>query len=270
MTSDLDAPAEGRRLRVTILGSGTSSGVPVIACRCAVCTSESPFNRRTRTSVRIEVGDRVVLIDTSTDLRQQALRHAIDRVDAVIYTHAHADHILGLDDLRIFNFRQGVAIPCYGSSDTLHTIARTFSYVFEGAQSEGGGRPQIDLIEIGDSDRSIHVCGLDVIPIPVMHGRRRILGYRVGTFAYVTDCSMIPDDSFGLLEGVEFLVLGALRYRPHPTHFTVEEAQAAATRIGARQTYLTHIAHDVDHENPLVSLREGVEIGFDGLTFELA
>jgi phosphoribosyl 1,2-cyclic phosphate phosphodiesterase len=252
-------------LRVTMLGSGTSSGVPVIGCDCAVCTSDNVKNRRFRAGLKIESGDRVILIDTPTDLRQQALRFGIPRVDAILFTHAHADHIFGLDDVRIFNFRQRGPIPCYGSATTLDALRRTFAYVFESGE-RGGGKPQLDLEEIvGPRD----LCGGTVVPVPVRHGSLAVNGYRLGGFAYVTDCNHIPEESFALLSGLEVLVLGALRYHDHPTHFTIQQAIEVAGRIGAGRTYLTHLAHEVDHDNPRVALPPSVAFGYDGLVFEI-
>lgn len=252
-------------LRVTMLGSGTSTGVPVIGCPCAVCRSDNPKNKRWRPGLKLEMGERVVLVDTPTDLRLQALRFGLPRVDAVLFTHSHADHVFGLDDVRIFNFRQGTAIPCYGSEPTLRNIRRMFAYVFEAGQ-EGGGKPQLDLITVREP---FDLLGLRIVPVPVWHGETEVFGYRIGSFAYVTDCNLIPETSFRLLEGVEILILDALRYRPHSTHFSVEEAMEAAARIGARRTILTHIAHEIDHDAPQVPLRRGVEFGYDGLVLDL-
>lgn len=251
--------------RVTMLGSGTSTGVPVIGCACRVCTSDNPKNKRTRTGLKLEFGDgRVVLVDTPTDLREQALRFGLPRLDAVLFTHSHADHIFGLDDIRIFNFRQRRAIPCYGSEAALAALRRTFFYVFEAGQ-EGGGKPQLDLVPVR---APFDLLGSTVVPVPVWHGAMEVFGYRLGRFAYVTDCNVIPEASFHLLEGVEILILDALRYRPHSTHFSVEEALEAAERIGARRTILTHFSHEIDHDAPAVALPEGVELGYDGLAFD--
>jgi phosphoribosyl 1,2-cyclic phosphate phosphodiesterase len=252
--------------RVTMLGSGTSTGVPVIGCGCAVCRSDDPRNKRWRPGLKIEMERGVVLVDTPTDLRAQALRFGLPRLDAVIYTHQHADHIFGLDDIRIFNFRQRSAIPCYGSEATLAALRRTFAYVFETGQV-GGGKPQLDLIAVREP---FEVLGRTIVPVPVWHGSLEVFGYRIGNFAYVTDCSLIPETSFRMLEGVEILILDALRYRPHPTHFSLEEAMDAAARIGAARTILTHLSHDVDHGALAVPLAPGVELGYDGLVFEVA
>jgi len=252
-------------LRVTMLGSGTSTGVPVIGCDCAICTSSDPRNRRMRPGLKLEWDGHVVLVDAPTDFREQALRFGVPRVDAVLFTHHHADHIFGLDDLRIFNFRQHALIPCYGSRETLDNLRRVFAYAFEDGQ-EGGGKPQLDLREIAGPFELLERA---VTPVPVLHGEMEVLGYRFGAFAYVTDVSRIPEPSYDLLAGVETLILGALRYRPHPTHFNIAQAAAAAARIGARRTVFTHLAHDVDHGRPAEPLALGVEFGYDGLAFDV-
>lgn len=252
-------------IRVTMLGSGTSTGVPVISCPCKVCTSDNPRNRRWRPGLKLEIGESVILVDTPTDLREQALRFGLSRVDAVLFTHAHADHIFGLDDVRIFNFRQRNAIPCYGSELTLQAIRRTFAYVFEEGQM-GGGKPQLDLIGVR---KPFRLLGREIVPVPVWHGEMEVFGYRIGGFAYVTDCNRIPEESFTLLQGVEFLILDALRYRPHATHFSVTEAIAIAERIGASRTIFTHLAHEIDYGAPAVPLPAGMEFGYDGLAFDV-
>ena len=261
------APHRSNRLtRVTMLGSGTSTGVPSIGCSCAVCVSSNPRNKRLRPSLRLDLEAGVILVDTSTDLRQQALTFGLPRVDAVLYTHAHADHVFGLDELRSFNFLQRREIPCFGSVATLDQLRRTFAYVFEAGEA-GGGKPKLHLDPVRDA---FEVEGVTVQPVPVFHGELEVFGYRIGSFAYVTDCSLIPESSFELLDGVEFLVLGALRYRPHSTHFTVSEAIEAAQRIGASRTYFTHISHEIDHGHPEVDLPIGIEFGYDGLQINIS
>ena len=252
-------------IRVTMLGSGTSTGVPVIGCTCAVCTSPDARNRRLRTGLKIESNGGVILVDTSTDLRQQALRFGLPRVDAVVFTHSHADHTLGLDELRIFNFRQRMTIPCYGSTATLAAIRRHFAYVFD-SDNEGGGKPQLELIPV---DAAFEVAEMTLQPVPVRHGSMEVFGYRIGDFAYVTDCNHIPDSSFALLEGVRVLILGALRYRRHATHFSIDEALEAARRIGAQRTVFTHMSHEVDFVSTTAELPSGVELGVDGLHFDV-
>lgn len=253
------------RGRVTMMGSGTSSGVPVINCRCPVCTSDHPRNRRTRAGLKLELPEGTLLVDTPTELRLQCLEFGLERVDGVLFTHAHADHIFGLDDLRIFNFRQRQDIPCYGSRATLEALARTFAYVFEDGQ-RGGGKPRLELVPI---DGLFEAAGVEILPVPVLHGELEITAFRIGDFAYVTDCSEIPPTSRDLLAGVDVLILGALRYHRHPTHFTLVEAIEAARDLGARRTIFTHLAHEVDYTRPEIALPAGMELGYDGLVLEL-
>jgi phosphoribosyl 1,2-cyclic phosphate phosphodiesterase len=260
-------------LRITLLGTGTSHGVPMIGCDCRVCQSTDPRDRRSRPSILIEqqaprtgasgVAAAVshILVDTSTDLRAQALALGIRRVDAILFTHSHADHILGLDEVRRFNVLQHAAIPAYADARTLVDIRQTFAYIFDAATPAGGGIPQLTLTRVGGP---FSLGGLEIAPIPLLHGRRPILGYRIGSFAYLTDCSAIPDASWPLLEGVRTLILDALRHRPHPTHFSVSEAIEAARRIGAERTLFTHICHDLPHAETCASLPAGIELAYDG------
>ena len=253
-------------LRATVLGCGTSIGVPVIGCRCRVCTSDEPKNRRLRTSLCLRHDGKVILIDTSPDLRQQCLTFGVERVDAVLFTHAHADHIFGLDDLRAFNFLQVEPIPCYASPPTLEHLHQVFGYVFDGVPSEGGGKPRLRTVAIAER---FEVCGLEAQALPVLHGSIDVTAYRFGRFAYVTDCNDIPQSSFEALADVDTLILDALRYEPHPTHFSVSEAIDVARRLGARVTYLTHMNHDIDYSAPEVELPPGVELAYDGLTLDI-
>ena len=252
-------------MRVTFLGTGTSAGVPVPTCDCRVCTSDDPRDRRLRPSARLQWEGASVLVDTATDLREQALRYAIDRVDAVLYTHAHADHVLGLDDLRLYNWRQRGSIPIYGSQRTLDALTRTFWYVFDQEPSEST-RPTIERHAV---DRPFDLLGRRVVPVPLQHGSLPILGFRVGRFAYLTDASSIPESSYALLEGLEVLVLNALRARPHPTHFDLAGALREAARIGADRTWFTHMSHEVHHETIAGELHSGVGLAYDGLTLEI-
>jgi phosphoribosyl 1,2-cyclic phosphate phosphodiesterase len=253
-------------LRITFLGSGTSHGVPMIGCRCAVCRSTDPRDQRLRPSILIEPADGgALLVDTSPDLRTQALRYGVDRVDAILFTHPHADHLLGLDEVRRYNTLQGCAMPCYGSPATLAEVRRVFAYAFEPRQP-GGGVPRLDLHPVTGP---FTVGRTVVTPVPVMHGELPIYGYRVGSFAYLTDCSAIPESSWPLLEGVRTLVIDALRHRPHPTHFTVEQAIDVAARVGPDRTLLTHIAHDLGHAETTRRLPQGVELAYDGLIVEV-
>lgn len=276
VVSDLDlASPDFGELRVTVLGCGTSTGVPQVGCDCAVCTSPEPKNKRRRSGLHVAWQDaegawRGLLVDTSQDLRAQCLSFNIRRVDAVLYTHAHADHIYGLDDLRVFNFIQGVEIPCFGSAETLGGLRQTFPYVFDGQAPEGGGKPRLRLIEVAaEQTPEFQASGLAIRAIPVWHGSMPVYGYRMGDFAYVTDVNHIPEASLEALRGTRVLILGALRYRPHPTHFSFDQAIEMAARIGAERTYLTHMSHDVDYNAPAMELPPGVEPAYDGLSFSI-
>ena len=250
-----------------MLGTGTSHGVPMIGCNCATCRSTDPRDRRLRPSIYIDVPDYAqLLVDTATDLRQQALRHDISHVDAVLFTHAHADHILGLDDLRSFNALQGTPIPCYANREAWETIRRQFSYVFEGPLQLGGGVPQLTTNEIR---APFFIRGVRIVPVPLWHGKLPILGFRFGNFAYLTDCNRIPDEAWPLVDGVEFLVLDALRDEPHETHFTLGEAVAAAQRIGPHRAYFTHMTHDLPHAKTNARLPRGIELAYDGLVLDI-
>jgi phosphoribosyl 1,2-cyclic phosphate phosphodiesterase len=248
-------------MKITLLGTGTSTGVPAIGCGCAVCRSGDPRNSRLRPSVWIQSEDVSILIDTTPDFRQQALRHAIGRLDAILFTHHHADHILGLDDIRPFNQLQKGPIPCYGSADTLREIRLTFRYIFQ--EQPYGGVPQVQMHPV---EGPFQLCGLPVTPVPVLHARLPVLGYRIGDFAYLTDLNSVPEKSLGLLDGLQVLVIGALRYEPHPAHFTLTEAAGVAGIIGAPRTYFTHMSHEVDHKSVNRQLPSGIELGYDGLT----
>jgi len=248
---------------VTFLGTGTSTGVPVVGCRCPVCLSDDPRNQRLRQSVLIERGSSAFLIDTTPDLRLQLLRHPIPRLDFILYTHSHADHLMGLDDVRPFNFRQREPIHAFASAATAKAVRRAFSYIWSDSQV-GGGKPQIDLHEV---DGPFTHQGIDIVPIPVRHGDWTIFGYRIGGFAYITDTNGIPDASLPLLRDLDVLALDGLRpTRPHPTHFTIEEAAESAGRIGARTTYLIHLAHEVDHASVDATLPPNVRLAWDGMT----
>lgn len=254
-------------VEVIVLGTGTSHGVPMIGCDCAVCTSDDPRDRRTRPSIWVRYGGVCFLIDTATELRLQCLANDIRRVDAVLFTHHHADHVAGLDDLRRFNWLTKKALPCYGTPRTLDGVRRMFSYAFEPAGMSPHSRPQLDLhpIEAG----VFEVCGVRVDSVPLMHGPMPVLGFRFGPFAYCTDCNVIPEESFGLLKGVEVLILDALRHDEHPTHLSLRQAVAAAERIGAGWTYFTHMAHQLKHAETNAMLPRGVELAYDGLRISL-
>jgi len=252
--------------RLTFLGTGTSSGVPMIGCTCSVCTSEDPRDRRLRPSIYLDVpGHAALLVDTTPDLRQQVLTQRVPRVDAILFTHSHADHVLGLDDVRRFNFMQGGPIPCYASAATWESIRRTFYYAFDGVRREGGGVPRL---ETHDIDGPFTIAGVRVVPVPLLHGSMPILGFRFGSVAYLTDCSAIPEESWSLVEGVETLVIDALRTKKHATHFTVAEALDAIARIAPRRAYLTHMSHDLGHAATNARLPAGVELAYDGLVLD--
>lgn len=253
-------------MRITFLGTGTSHGVPMIGCGCATCTSTDPRDTRLRPSIFVETAGARVLIDAGPDLRAQALRHRITRVDAILFTHGHADHILGMDDVRRFNALMDGAMPCYGDAATLTDIRRMFSYVFDPATPKGGGLPRLDLREI---DGPVPIGDLVAAPVPLDHGRRPILGFRFDRFAYLTDCNRIPDGSWPLLQGLDVVVLDALRLRPHPTHFSLDEAVATAARIAAPRTFFTHMCHDLLHAATDARLPPGMALAYDGLVLEL-
>jgi phosphoribosyl 1,2-cyclic phosphate phosphodiesterase len=241
--------------------------VPMIGCGCATCRSTDPRDARLRPSIYVETDGARVLVDAGPDLRAQALRHHLTRVDAIVFTHGHADHILGMDDVRRFNALMGGAMPCFGDAATLEDIRRMFNYVFDPATPKGGGLPQLDLRLI---DGTFSVGDLAIRPVPLLHGARPILGFRFGAFAYLTDCSAIPEPSWPLLEGLDVLVLDALRVRPHPTHFSLDEAIATAARIGAARTFFTHMCHDLQHAPTDARLPAGMALAYDGLVLEIS
>jgi phosphoribosyl 1,2-cyclic phosphate phosphodiesterase len=250
------------RASILVLGSGTSVGVPMIGCRCKVCASTDPRDKRLRPSILLRFGDQRVLIDTTPDFRYQALRFKIDRLDAILFTHSHADHILGLDDVRPFNFMQKTDIPIYASADALVTIRRTFQYVFDDSPSESS-RPRLTphIFDIAP----ITVAGLDIQPIRVAHGRGIAHGFRFGDCAYLTDHSDIPSASMDRLTGLDVLFLDALRHNPHPTHSTVEESLRTVELLKPKRAFFTHISHDLLHSALAARLPENVQIAYDGL-----
>ncbi len=247
---------------ILVLGSGTSVGVPMIGCRCKVCTSDDPRDKRLRPSVLLRFGDKRVLIDTSPDFRYQALRFGIDHLDAILYTHSHADHILGLDDVRPFNFMQRKDIPIYASAEALHVIERTFRYVFDAGPSESS-RPRLTP-HLFDNE-PISVCGLEIYPIRISHGKGTVHGFRFGDCAYLTDHSDIPLASQEKLTGLDVLFLDALRHNPHPTHSTVEESLKTVESLKPKRAYFTHISHDLLHATVEARLPGNVHMAYDGL-----
>ncbi len=251
-------------MRVIFLGTGTSVGVPMIGCSCGTCRSDDPRDRRTRASILLEFDSRRVVVDTSTDFRMQALRAGIDRLDAILYTHAHADHILGLDDLRPLNMRQG-AIPCFCTSETLARLHEMFSYAFR-PRERYEGLPWVvpNLIE-----EEFEFAGQRIVPVKTLHGTGITTAYRIDGVAYLTDCSRIPVDSLDQLMGLDVLILDALRLKPHPTHLSLEQALAYVEKLRPGHTYLTHICHDIRHEEISRKLPSNVSLGYDGLHIEL-
>jgi phosphoribosyl 1,2-cyclic phosphate phosphodiesterase len=258
---------------LTFLGTGTSMGVPTLGCDCAVCTSDDPRDRRLRPSVLLTWRDpgqdgreRFVVIDTGPDFREQALRNRLKGVDAIFYTHGHADHILGLDDLRPLSFltyRESGPIPLYASQETTEVLERVFDYTF----SPHATYPNRARVRLEPLEERTTVHGVEFIRIPLLHGRMKISGFRFGRTAYLTDVSAIPESSFALLEGLDNLIISALRQEPHPSHATVKQALGWARRIGARQTWFTHIAHELGHEATNRTLPDGVRLSYDGLSF---
>lgn len=256
-------------IRVIVLGSGTSHGVPMIGCACPVCTSDDPRDRRSRPSVFVSTPTADLLIDTSPELRLQCVANGVRSADAVLFTHHHADHVVGLDDLRRFNWLMKRALPCYGSERTLTGLRRMFAYAFEDAPGSPHSRPELVLCPIGREP--FRVAEQWITPIPLMHGpAMEVFGFRIGNFAYCTDCNLIPEPSFALLDNLDVLILDALRRTPHPAHFSLSEAVEAAMRINARQTYFTHIAHQLSHASTNLELPASMELAYDGLRIEIA
>ena len=252
--------------RITFLGTGTSTGVPLIGCTCAVCRSDDPRDSRLRPSIYVDVpGHARILVDTTPDLRQQALTHRIPGIDAILFTHSHADHIMGLDDIRRFNFMQQAPIPCYATAADWDSIRRTFYYAFDGVPRQGGGIPRIEAHQI---DGPFAVGGVSVVPVPLWHGTTPILGFRFSSFAYLTDCGAIPDVSWPLVSVVDTVVIDALRDKKHSTHFSLGEALEAVARIAPRRALLTHMAHDLPHRETNARLPAGVELAYDGLVLD--
>ena len=254
-------------MRLTFLGTGTSTGVPAIGCRCAVCLSTDPRNRRLRTSALLQTGTAQVLIDAGPDLRQQLLATNVTRLDAVLLTHSHADHVAGLDDLRPLNMVQHASIPLYGSARTLRDVRRRFDYAFSDS-SLGSSRPQLELCEI-QSYQPFQLGELEVMPLDVQHGTWLITGFRIGGLGYVTDASAIPGASLDLLGGLDVLVLNALRDGPHPTHFSLEQALGVIEELRPRRALLVHMTHDLDHTATNARLPEHIRLAHDRLVVEV-
>lgn len=261
-------------LTVTLLGTGTSTGVPVLGCGCAVCTSDDPRDHRLRTSAHVvahtEAGDVHLQIDAGPDFRAQALRYGVTDVDALLVTHEHFDHVTGLDDLRPLFFRNRAPIPVYAHPRTATALHTMFGYVFDRTYP---GASLLDLHSIDGpfavQSRSVPGAHVEVVPVPAPHGPTEVLGFRIGAFAYLTDVSAVPPEALARLDGVETLVLDGLRPDPHPTHLSFGEAAEVAAQVGARETWLVHVTHAVRHAEAEASLPEGVRVAHDGLRLDV-
>ena len=256
-------------MKLTFLGTGTSFGVPQLGCGCAVCHSRDPRDRRTRVGAAVETDEgRVILIDTPPELRLQLVQAHIDQVDAVLFTHDHADHTHGIDDLRAITARRDVHLPMYGSADTLRSIEAKFNYIFDDSIKPlpGTSKPQGRAIAMVPREPT-RIAGVEVVPVPVPHGPvATVFAYRIGALAYVTDAKSVPEDALALLRGARVLVVNALFRRPHPSHLSLSEALEVASAVGADRTYLTHLTHDNFHADLEAELPSGVSPAFDGLT----
>ena len=250
------------RIKITVLGSGTSVGVPTIGCHCAVCRSTDPRDARLRPSILVTYEGRNVLIDTTPDFRTQALRAGLDHLDAVLFTHAHADHVMGLDDVRPFNFRQSGRIPIYAAPDTMASIRRIFCYIFDG-EERNTNIPQLDARLLDGA--AVDLFGVEFTPVPILHGNRAIYGFRFGQAAYLTDHSDIPESSLDLLRGLDVLFLDALRYKPHPTHSTVDQSIRTVEKLAPRRAFFTHLSHDLGHARAESLLPPHIRLAYDGL-----
>jgi len=258
-------------VKLTFLGTGTSFGIPVVGCRCDVCTSEDPRDRRTRHGAVVELDEGRLLVDTPPELRLQLVRAGVERVDAVWFTHVHADHVHGIDDLRVFTALSGRDLPVYVPTAYRDTLFRRFRYIFDETvrPPDGTSKPDVRLRPF-PAGEPLEILGRAVRPLAVPHGPLTVYGFRVGGLGYVTDGKRLPSETLEALQGVEVLVLNALWYgNPHPTHFNVEEAVAAAGRVGAPRTFLTHMTHHVGHEELLERLPQGIEPAYDGLVVEV-
>jgi len=253
------------QLKATILGCGTSTGVPVVGCNCRVCTSDDVRNQRTRSSLMLEWNGRVVLVDTGPDLRTQCLREQVQRVDAVLYTHPHADHVHGIDDLRPFNATTGLDIDVYGSAATMHKLERSFAYAFRRSDAQGFC-PRLKPHVVAEP---FELFGAQIVPLELEHGRGAVFGYRFGPLAYLTDCSAIPSRAEALLQNLQVLIIDGLRFRHHPSHFTITQAIETGRCLGARHIILTHLSHDVEYVVHSRHLPAGVELAYDGLHLNL-
>ncbi len=256
-------------MRLTFLGTGTSFGVPQIGCDCAVCRSDDPRDRRGRSAVLVQSGDVTILIDTPPELRLQLLAAGVHHLDAVLYTHEHADHVNGIDDLRMFSVRGRRPLPVYGPPETLERLRSGFGYIFdELAPFPGTSKPALDLRSM-EPGQEVSVAGLTVLPLGFQHGNLRVYGYRFGPLAYLTDVKTVPAAERARLRGLEVLAINALWWRPHPTHLSIDEAIETARELRATRTYLTHLTHETGHADLAARLPAGVMPAYDGLTVEV-
>jgi phosphoribosyl 1,2-cyclic phosphate phosphodiesterase len=262
----MGSTSESGTLTVTFLGTGTSQGVPVIGCNCGVCTSVDYRDKRLRSSIHIRHEKLSLVIDTGPDFRQQMLREHITQLHAVLLTHAHRDHTAGLDDVRAYNFKQKIVMPLYGDEATLNQIQQDFAYIF--GPDNYPGLPRLDLHRI--DNHPFRIENLEIIPLPVLHYRLPVLGFRIKNFAYVTDANHIPEETLERMAGVKYLVLNALQREPHISHFNLNEAIAMARHIGAKHTWFTHISHNMGlHREVEKDLPEGIHLAYDGLRIEI-
>lgn len=258
-------------MKVTLLGTGTSTGVPVIGCTCRVCTSTDQRDRRLRCSAIIEVNGINILIDSGPDFRQQAIHYGLDQIDAVLYTHHHFDHVAGMDDLRPFLFDNRDPIPCFARPNSSHVLRKMYRYIFS-----DGSYPGVPRLTMNDTYGAFTLSGrydesqkVTILPLEVVHGDLEMYGYRINNFAYITDTNHIPESSIAELEGLDVLILDALRDDPHPMHFTIDQAVDTARRIGAQKTYFIHMTHTVKHEEVDARLPDGINLAYDGLVLEI-
>jgi phosphoribosyl 1,2-cyclic phosphate phosphodiesterase len=253
------------KMKLTVLGSGTSMGVPTLACHCAVCESADPHDKRTRPSLLLEFGGHTVVIDTTPDFRSQAMRVGLEHLDAVLYTHGHADHILGLDDIRPYNSKQHTLIPIYGAKEMLATLRRQFSYIFNPEPTVSS----LPMVQVHEVNGPIDLFGVNFVPIRAFHGPLPVLGYRFGKAAYLTDFSAVPESSKQLLYGLDHFILDALRYEPHPMHSNVPQSLALVAELKPAHAWFTHICHDLGHAETNAKLPPNVRLAYDGLQLDV-